>query len=1025
MLRSFFLLNCLLAVAGCHAAPAAENIVEENAASQQSSEAVDFAHDVRPLLANSCYDCHGPDANRRRANLRLDTKQGWQTPLESGHQLVVPGKRDESELWRRISTHDRELRMPAAESKQQLTPEQIETLGRWIDAGAKWSPHWAYVASIAKPGFPVPRERAYDIRPATELKNRSALLRRITFDLSGLPPTPAELQAFEQDRSPDAYLRVVDRLLASPRFGERMAQDWLDLARYADTHGYHSDSQREMWRWRDWVIEALNSNMPFDRFTIEQLAGDQLPNATLSQKIASGFNRNNMVNHENGAIPEEYRTEYVIDRTITTGTVWLGQTWVCARCHDHKYDPLSQRDFYRLFAYFNNVPENGLDGRDGNVEPFLAAPTEEQQSRMAALEKERERIATALAARVANCTADFLAWQTTQATLQETHPGPDDMLLHVPLEDEKSPQIQGNANLVPGKFGQALLFDGETHVRLGETPPLDNDSPLGISLWMFPTSEEAATLVARVEDVFTSRGLALSWQDRHLVVQLTHERGKNERVVQTEQQFPLREWQHVAMVYDPQAKSPLTLFVQGEAVATKTTSNTLSGSVRTRRPWLIGLRDSMEPWRGMLDEIRLYDRSLASDEVARLAGQNPLGDILAKPAAKRSAAERAQLMRCFLDADATHRGLRAEMIASEREAARLERSVTTTMIMSDRPEPRETFVLQRGLYNQPREQVTAGVPEQLLAPAADLPASRLGLAKWLVDRRHPLTARVAVNRYWSHFMGRGIVATPEDFGVRGAPPSDPELLDFLAIQFMESGWDVKQLVRLMVSSRAYVQPEIATSDLAPIRLPAEAIRDSALFSSGLLGERIGGPGVNPYQPVDLWKGLAYDASALSAQSFRQGTGADLYRRSLYTFWKRAAPPPLMTLFDAPNRETCTVERSRTSSPLQALALMNDVTFVEAARALAERTLNTGESNHARIDFLFRSTLSRSPSTVERARLVQLYEEQLRHYRTQPEAAQALIAAGDSKPNPRFNAPQLAAWTVIANVLFNLEEFATK
>ena len=452
----------------------------------------------------------------------------------------------------------------------------------------------------------------------------------------------------------------------------------------------------------------------------------------------------------------------------------------------------------------------------------------------------------------------------------------------------------------------------------------------------------------------TSRGFTLGWQERRLVVRLANERGKNELVVKSSIQLPLREWQHVAVVYDPQAKSPLAIYAAGEAVATKTTSDTLAGSIATRRPWLLGLRDMEEPWRGMLDEVRLYARALPADEVALLAGGDPISEILAMTENNRSEQESQQLRRYYLEhGDAKYRDLRSQLVEVEREEQQLTRTIPTTMVMEEMHVPRETFVLERGLYNRPKEKVSASVPAQLLAPPAELPANRLGLAKWLVDRKHPLTARVAVNRYWSHFFGRGLLATPEDFGVRGVPPSDQVLLDNLAVEFMESGWDVKRLVRLIVTSDGYVgqasSPASVTSSIATagedayptIRLPAEAIRDSAFFAGGLLTERIGGPSVNPYQPVDLWKDLAYDTTSYSAQSFRQARGADLYRRSVYTFWKRTAPPPLMTLFDAPNRETCSVERPRTASPLQALALLNDVTFVEASRALAERDAESG------------------------------------------------------------------------------------
>jgi hypothetical protein len=1024
---------------------------------------INFAYEIRPILANACYDCHGPDESRRRGDLRLDRGEAWTKPLESGKQLVVPGNRRSSELWQRITSHNKEQRMPLAESGKRLTREEIERIGRWIEQGARWSEHWAYVPPV-RPAIPevkhgepcanaidrfiVARLEEQSVSPSP-LATKEAQLRRLSLDLIGLPPTLEELESFLNDHSPDAYERVVDRLLASPRYGERMAQDWLDLARYGDTHGYHADNQRDMWRWREWVIDALNQNMPYDQFTVEQLAGDLLPNATMSQRIATGFHRNNIINSENGALAEEYRTEYVIDRVVTTGTVWLGQTWLCARCHDHKYDPISQRDFYRLFAYFNNVPENGLDGREGNAAPFIAAPSVGQVEELTELELRLKQVTSALKHRTEECEADFQRWLREQANHQQTHLPPGDMAAYFPLDgstnngvlDVVSPdrkaELHGDASFVTGKFADALLCDGDTYAELGDVLRLDKTAPFTLSLWAFPTSDQPATLLARVDDAFTSRGFTWWIDEEGISARLRNEAETNEILVRCQDTLPLRKWQHLAVRYDGSGRAAgFSLYINGKQIACEVVRDNLTLSPTTQRPWLLGRRDKEDPWRGMLDELWFYPRALADDEIARLAGGDPLREILAKPGEKRTPAELAQLKRYYLDQhDAVAMKLRAERSQAEREQEHITRLIPTSMVMEELPTPRDTFILERGLYDRPREKVTAGLPEHLLKPAADLLTNRLGLAKWLVDRRHPLTARVAVNRLWAHFFGRGLVATPEDFGVRGATPSHPELLDWLAVEFMESGWDVKHLVRLIVTSHAYRQSSHLTPSLKEldpqnvllgrgprVRLPAEMIRDSALAVSGLLGERIGGPSVNPYQPTDLWKDLAYDTNNYTAQSYHPSRGGDLYRRGLYTFWKRTSPHPMLVAFDAPSRETCTVARARTNSPLQALVLLNDRTFVKASRALAARVLDQRLPDaEAQVDLLFRLVLSRTPTATETQRLTQLYSDQYHAFRADLAAAKELLAVGEASDNRRDLA-EWAAWTTVAQVLLNLEEF---
>jgi mono/diheme cytochrome c family protein len=773
---------------------------------------VDFDRQIRPILSDNCFRCHGPDEKERKARLRLDRKEDAFKELRSGGYAIVPGHASRSVLIGRVTAEDPHERMPPPKTNKRLTPAQIDLLRRWIDQGAGWSEHWAFVPP-KRPALPRVADRAWPrnaidhfvlarleaegLAPAPQA-DKIRLIRRATLDLTGLPPTPAEVDAFLADQSPDAYEMVVDRLLASPHFGERMALDWLDAARYADTHGYHIDSGRDMSRWRDWVIDAFNTNKPFDRFTVEQVAGDLLPGATRAQQIASGFNRNHMINFEGGAIPAEYQNAYIVDRVNTTATVWLGLTIACAQCHDHKYDPISQKDYYRFYAFFHNVPENGLDGAKGNAVPLLRTPTPRQEQRLAEL--------------------------------------------------------------------------------------------------------DAA--------------------------------------------------------------------------------------------------------------IKQLDR--------------PQGKPVPLPARER-------------------------LVKLRAERAEIEKQIPTTMVMQEMARPRDTFVLLRGEYDKKGEKVSAGTPAALPPLPAGAPPDRLGLARWLVDPANPLTARVAVNRIWQLFFGTGLVKTAEDFGSQGEPPSHPELLDWLAVEFMGPAagprgrglpppWDVKALVRLIVTSATYKQ----SSSVAPalyardpenrllargprLRLHAEFLRDQVLAVSGLLDRRIGGPSVFPYQPAGLWQELASrgDSRNWSAQFYVQSHGRDLYRRTMYTFWKRTSPPPSLMTFDAPDRETCVVRRARTNTPLQALVLLNDPTYVEASRKLAERMMTEAGTPDERIAFAFRLATARRPSAEEVGVLRQVFERQLGKYRADAAAARKLLAIGEAPRNERLPEAELAAWTIVASMILNLDETVTK
>ncbi len=820
-------------------------------------KSIDFDRQIRPLLSENCFACHGPDDKQRKADLRLDQRAS----AVGVDKVIVPGKSATSELWVRISEHDPSRQMPPRKSGKKLSAEQIDLFRRWIDEGAAWTTHWSF-QKPERPTLPAVKNLDWARNPIdrfilarlekerltpTAEANRETLVRRLTFDLTGLPPTPAEIDAFLADNRPGAYERLVDRLLDSPRYGERMGLDWLDAARYADTHGYHLDSGRDMTRWREWIIDSLNHNLPFDRFTIEQLAGDLLPNATVEQKIASGFNRNNMINFEGGAVPEEYQMAYVIDRVNTTSTVWLGLTVGCAQCHDHKYDPIAQKEFYRLYALFNKVPENGLDGSTGNAEPMVRFPTPEE-------EKNRRELADALAALGAHRAALAARAAAAQST------------------------------------------------------------------W-----EEAAAGSVAVQDAY---------------------------------------------------KVPP------------------------------GIRTIL---------------SLAAD--------------------KRTPMQRTELTQYYTNTWAPElKAVDAQLRIVRQKQASLRKVLPSAMVMADMAKPRDTFVLMRGQYDQKGEKVTAGVPAFLPPLVSTQEPNRLDFARWLVEPNHPLTSRVIVNRAWQLYFGAGLVKTVEDFGSQGEWPSHPELLDWLATEFVRSSWNVKALHRLIVTSATYrqssvVRPELVARDpenrlLARgprFRLQAEFIRDQALAVSGLLNGEIGGHSVSPYQPAGLWEELSAreDSKNWTAQSFVQGHGQDLYRRTMYTFWKRTSPPPSLTTFDAPDRETCTVRRPRTNTPLQALVLLNDPTYVEASRKFAERLLGQATTNTERVRLAFRLTTGRLPNPAEAEVLTKMQSQALAVFQGNRERAVKLLKVGESPSNPAYDVAELAAWTVVAQAILNLDEVVSR
>ena len=1032
---------------------------------------VDYNRQIRPILSDHCFACHGPDEKVRQAGLRLDSKEALFQDRD-GYRIVTPGDADSSRLYQRISAEHEAARMPPPGFDRKLDQNQVDLIRRWISEGAEARDHWAFVKPrrhslpqvkriswVRNPvdRFILARLESEGLEPSPEA-DRVTLIRRVTLDLTGLPPTPAEVDDFLADRSPGAYEKVVERLLASRRYGERMALEWLDASRYADTHGYHIDSHRDMWLWRDWVIDSFNRNQPFDEFTIEQLAGDLLPGATSQQRLATGFNRNHMINFEGGAIPEEYRLEYVVDRVNTTSTVWMGLTMGCARCHDHKYDPIRQREFYRFSAFFNTIPEKGLDGRKGNAAPVMKMPYPDQASRLQELRERLEAIENQMPeSRLKSLVRE---WEAPTSTKLPESPR-QGLLAHYELDHHTS-DTSGHyrhgkprgEELVPaeGKVGGALKFSIRSHVDLGDLGGFDRTDSFSLLAWVRLRNEGDQAVVARMDDLEGLRGYDLFVGDfkEHdgpkysgplLMAHLVHDWPDNAIKVRTHTPVSLNEWHHLALTYDGSGRaSGVALYLDGKLQEVEVLNDTLTGSIRSERPLLLGRRHAKGMFDGRMDEVRIYGRTLSANEVEQLAVYHPIRAILREPEEDRTEQKQDDLLRFYLERDAPdlYRELHREQEELHGNEQKLQAAVPTIMVMKEMEEPRDTMVLDRGDYRNRGERVEPGVPAALSPFPQDAPPNRLGLARWLVEPDHPLTARVTVNRFWQMYYGNGFVKSAENFGSQGDQPSHPELLDWLSTEFVGSGWDVKGLQRLLVTSATYRQSSRVTPELlerdpenrllaraSRFRLPAELVRDNALRASGLLVNTIGGPSVYPYQPPGLWKEMAY-GEKYTAQEYVQGEGPDLYRRGLYTFWKRTIPPPTLMAFDAPDRETCTMRRPRTNTPLQALILLNDPTYVEAARSLAQRTLKiTASDTEDRIHLAFRLATGRAPDPREAPILDRILQQQRSYYRSDPEAARRLIEVGESPFDRSLDPVELAAWTTVTGSILNLDETITR
>lgn len=978
-------------------------------ASAVFSQPVDFQRQVRPILSDKCFHCHGPDQSTRMVNLRLDTRQGVLEKRRTG-LVVAPGKPQASLLWQRVDASQPARRMPPVSSHKSLSAEQKEILRRWIEQGAPWQEHWAFAAperpapppvkSASWPRSPVDRFvlarlESAGLTPAPEA-SRYTLIRRATLDLTGLPPTPEEVRAFVADDSPDAYEKLVDRLLASPRYGEHRARYWLDAARYADTHGIHIDNYREMWAWRDWVIGAFNRNLPFDRFTIEQLAGDLLPNPTLDQRIATGFQRCNPTTNEAGAIEEEYEAIYAKDRVDTLGAVWLGLTIGCATCHDHKYDPLSQRDFYALTAFFRNTRQYVFDGNIADVLPTLTVPRDEDRDELIRLLGREAELRAALKAEAEK---GFDAWLASRDPKPPSSPLP-------PSRELVSYTPAGNA-AGPVELAHYDWFDGSR--------------PFSVSVWFtLPKNDEGFTLAGQSDS--KRKGLGWALGGRTPSFRLT--RADGESLVYRAgfmQRLEPEKWYHLAATYDGRRdRHGLALYLDGKLMPRAGSNEDLvrlDESISTGEPLRIGPLEG-----GAIAGVRIYRDVLSPEEIELLARW---------PAIVKGDRE---ALRLYYTANHNPEWRRhaLELAAVRASLLDLRRRGSITHVMEERTDSKPVArLLYRGMYDQPRETLEPAVPAVLPPLGASQPRNRMGLALWLMDASNPLTARVTVNRFWQEVFGTGLVATSYDFGSQGEAASHPQLLDWLAVEFRESGWDMKKFFRLLVTSATYRQAALTTPEKLKLdpanrllsrgprfRMDAEMVRDYALAASGLLVPAIGGPSVKPYQPDGIWEAVAMHSS--NTRFYQRDTGDKLYRRSLYTFWKRSAPPASMDIFNAPTRESCTVRRERTNTPLQALVTMNDVQFVEAARRLAEDAIQAEG-----LDSLAWRVLGRPLSRAETHIAARAFHDYWNYYKAHPDDARKLIAAGESKPDPALPPAQLAAYTMLANQLFNLDEVLTK
>ncbi len=1032
--------------------------------SAQDSEesAINFATDVRPILSDKCFKCHGPDKQHRATELRLDEQ-------DSVHALAVkPGDPDGSELIRRIVATDPDQLMPPPDSKMSLTDSEREVLRKWVASGAKFSKHWAFETpkAVALPqidaasswgkstnavdAFVAKRLKELKLSPSNQAEPET-LVRRLYMDLIGLPPSESDIQQYVDSTDPQRYEQLVDRLLADSHFGERWAIDWLDAARYADTHGYQNDRYRATWPWRDWVVDSLNKNLPYDQFITWQLAGDLLPNASREQVLATAFNRLHRQTNEGGSIEEEFRAEYVADRVNTFGAAFLGLTLECARCHDHKYDPIGQREYYQIAAFFNSIDESGLYSHftDAVPTPALQLSNDQQEQAIKDLkskifEKEKQLAQFLASEPIAALTEDRQALanritdklkqsQIAQFSFDEITGGKTVNS----IKPDSFGKTHDDPKLVDGVVGKALSLSGENSVTMSEGGSWERHQPFTFSLWLkVPKKFDRAVLLhrSRAWTDSASRGYELLIENGKLSAALIHFWPGNAVRVLSKLDVPLNTWCQVTWTYDGSSKAGgLKLWMNGQLLETEIVRDNLTQAIKggEANELAIGQRFRDVGFKGgEVDQLRIFQACLSDLECAMLYWQDTRTDNIADQLSKSTESQLQQ----FADLSSPDRAkIETELFDLRAQLAKASDPIPEIMVMRELPKARPTFILRRGQYDAPLEQVDRGILASILPMSVQegkLP-SRLDLARWLTDPQHPLTSRVAVNRVWQSLFGRGLVSTMEDMGLQGAVPTHPQLLDWLSRHYIDSGWNTKALIKLIVMSNVYRQSSNLTAELVQVdpenqwlargpavRLSAEQLRDAALASSGLLVDRLGGAPVKPYQPEGLWE-------EKSGEAYQRDKDEGSRRRSLYTFWKRTSPPPSMMTFDASNREVCVVRRQSTLTPLQALVLLNDPQFVEAARALADRVLTEQYDPASRLTAVFRRLTARKPTNAELEVLTKMHQQQLEYFKSTPEAAGKFLDIGDYKASEKTNPVELAALTAVVEGLLSYDEFVMK
>jgi hypothetical protein len=1081
----------------------------------QAREHLDFNQDVQPILASNCFSCHGPDPEMRKANLRLDLEESAFRKRPGKPDAIVPGHPESSELIRRIESKDPHYLMPqsAQGEAKPMKPEDVAVLRQWVAEGAHYRPHWAFERPV-RPAVPqvqaarwtknpidafvLERLNKEGLHPSPEADKRS-LIRRVTLDLTGLLPTPKEVNNFVQDSSPQAYEHVVDRLLASPAFGEQRARYWLDYARYADTYGLHYDNNRYIWAYRDYLIKSFNTNKTFDQFAKEQIAGDLLPPSNLDQIVASGYIRSGVSSNEGGTIPEELRVNIARERTEAYGAAFLGLTVGCAVCHDHKYDPTTQKDFYQLSAFFNNINEQPFNGDKPNWAPVVQIPkTQNLEAYNRVLAKRAQLLKEEDALRLQDRTLVEQWLKSKQSPAQPV--STDKLLLRLRLDEGGGEQLKNSApqanpkSFAIGKFkpqwGETtwlwpdMRMDTSTRVELGQIGDFEWNQPFSSGGWFmlrsapnFTSSKVAGALISKMDATQHDRGWDLAAENGAIRVELVDQSPKEQpapekpkkgapkdkklkveppKVATPKDLTPMRaikvstvtplptngQWDHLFFTYDGSGRAAgVRIYVNGEPVATKVISDTLArNTMRTSAPLQLGRKSPDEqPARDTrYQDLRLYSRSLTAEEAKRLPVEDYVAEITGKPVSQWDRDQwHAVTEFYFTNVDETTKTLRGQTQQLDAELDKLSKGGDVSLVAQEKPSVAYADVLTRGIYTARKERVEANTPHFLPPLPAGQPHNRLALAEWTVSPENPLTARVTVNRMWNELFGAGLVETTEDFGIMGQRPSHPQLLDWLAVEFRESGWDMKHMYKLMVMSATYRQgvkstPEQLMRDPKNLllahgprfRMDAEMLRDIALQSSGLLVNKIGGPSVKTYQPPNVWESVGYPTS--DTTKYKQDHGEALYRRSLYTYWKRMAMPPDMDAFDAPTRDTACTRRQRTDTPLQALVTMDDPQWVEASRALAERLIRqAGKQPEQRIQYLSELVLSRDPSPQMASVLEQSLTQMQEHYAADPKAAHDLIAVGEKPHDPAIPPPELAAWTMVVSEVLNLDETLNK